>query len=417
MHFLKTLALLLLLTLPLSADEPWSEFRGPRGDGSSTAKNLPIKWSEKQNIVWKTAIHDRGWSSPVILGNQIWLTTATRNGHQLYAICVDRTSGKVIHDLHLFDVKKPQRIASDNSYATPTPVIESGRVYVHYGTYGIACLDTKTGRKIWSRRDLNCDHEAGAGPGSSPMMAGNLLVVNVDGRDVQYVIAMNKTTGKTVWKTPRSVDYSKVRVNRRKAYSMPILIPPKNPRQLVSNGAQGIFSYDPKTGRELWRVQHHGFSHAARPVFLGGLVFTTVDHDHPELWAIRADGKGDVTGSHIAWKEKKAMPQRSSPLLVGDQILLISRRGIATALDAKSGKETWKKRLRGAYSASPIKTKSHVYLFNEDATCTVLKTKPKIEVVSVNPLSKDILVATPAVAGEALFVRTERFLYRIERKP
>ena len=107
MHFLKTLALLLLLTLPLSADEPWSEFRGPRGDGSSTAKNLPIKWSEKQNIVWKTAIHDRGWSSPVILGNQIWLTTATRNGHQLYAICVDRTSGKVIHDLHLFDVKKP----------------------------------------------------------------------------------------------------------------------------------------------------------------------------------------------------------------------------------------------------------------------------------------------------------------------
>ena len=201
----------------LLANDDWCQFRGPDGDGHARAGDLPLMWNEKEHIVWKTPIHDRGWSSPVIWSNQVWMTTATSDGHRLFAVCVDRNTGKIIHSTHVFDVERPVPIAADNSYASPTPVIEEGRVYVHYGTYGTGCLDSATGSVVWTRRDLNCDHEVGAGPGSSPCLVGNFFVVHVDGRDVQYVIALDKTTGTTVWKTARSVDYSQTPVNQRKA--------------------------------------------------------------------------------------------------------------------------------------------------------------------------------------------------------
>ena len=223
-------------------------------------KHLPLTWNENQKIVWKTAIHDRGWSSPVICGNQIWTTTATREGHKLFAVCVDRETGQIVHDVHVFDVEQPQLIAAENTYATPTPAIELGRVYVHYGTYGTACLDSTTGSIVWTRRDLNCDHESGAGPSSSPFLLGNLLIVNVDGRDVQYVIALDTSNGKTVWKTDRSFDYSTVPVNMRKAFTMPLLVPRGVGQQLISPAAQAVYAYDPVTGEELWKVRHGGFS-------------------------------------------------------------------------------------------------------------------------------------------------------------
>ena len=195
-------SLLLLIAVgasnSLSADDDWWQFRGPGGNGHARAADLPLRWNENEHIAWKTPIHDRGWSSPVIWRNQVWMTTATGNGHRLFAICVDRDSGKTIHDIHVFDVERPMPIAADNSYASPTSAIAKGRVYVHYGTYGTACLDSANGSVVWTRRDLNCDHEAGAGPGSSPFLVGNHFVVQVDGRDVQYVIALDKTTGATV---------------------------------------------------------------------------------------------------------------------------------------------------------------------------------------------------------------------------
>ena len=159
---------------PLSAEEDWWQFRGPTGEGHTSAKRLPLTWSENREIVWKTAIHDHGWSSPVICGKQVWMTAATGDGHRLFAVCVDRETGKIVHDVHVFDVERPQPISAENTYATPTPVIEPGRVYVHFGTYGTACLDSATGSIVWTRRDLNCDHESGAGPCSSPFLLGNL---------------------------------------------------------------------------------------------------------------------------------------------------------------------------------------------------------------------------------------------------
>jgi len=389
----------------------WPEFRGPEGNGHAAGARLPLTWTESENVVWRTAIPHRGWSSPVIHGDQVWLTTATTDGHKLFAVCVNRDTGQVVHGIHVFDVESPQRIASDNTYASPTPVIEEGHVYVHYGTYGTACLDTNTGDLLWQRRDLNCDHESGAGPNSSPMLIGNLLVVNVDGRDVQYIIAMDKTTGDTVWKTDRSFDYSTVPIHKRKAYSMPILIPREDCRQLVSIGGQAVYSYVPETGEELWKVRNNGFSIAPRPVYGDGLLFMTTDHDHPELWAVRPDGTGDVTDSHVQWKNKKGIPSRSSPLLVGDLLFTVNHKGIASCFESATGDLVWKERLPGKYSASSILADERIYFFNEDAVCTVIKPERQFKVLATNPLPKEQLMASPAVSVDSLFIRTESHLY------
>jgi outer membrane protein assembly factor BamB len=414
MRIVSTLFCIFFVASALPADDSWWQFRGPAGDGHSNATKLPLKWSEKTNVVWKTPIHDLGWSSPVVWGKQIWLTTATKNGKSLFAVCVDKDTGKVLHDLKIFDVTAPMKISTENSYATPTPVIDESRVYLHYGTYGTACLESKSGRTIWTRQDLNCDHEENAGPASSPTIVGNTVVVHVDGRDVQYVIALDKATGKTVWKTSRSIDFAKVPIHRRKAYSMPMIVPRGKGTQLVSPGAQALYSYDPKSGKELWRVRHSGFSIAPRPVFGHGMVFTIIDRDNPELWAIRTDGKNDVTDSHVQWKESRSMPPRCSPLLVGDLLFLVNRRGIATCLEAKTGKLVWKERLDGNFSASPIYVKDRIYFFNEEAATTVIRPTRKFEILSVNKLTSQSLMATPAIDGNAFIIRTASFLYQIE---
>ena len=403
--------MLLLHRVALSQDS-WWQFRGPAGDGHTKAEALPIDWSESTNVAWKTAIHDRGWSSPVIAGDQIWLTTATRDGHRLYAVCVHKETGKIIHDLPIFDVAQPMKIASDNTYATPTPVVTAGRVLVHFGTYGTGCLDSKSGKVLWTRRDLNCDHEVGAGPASSPTLINGRFVVHVDGRDHQYIIALDPENGETVWKTQRSIDFTDIPVHHRKAFCMPMVTPRGSSSQIVSPGGRAIYSYD-FSGRELWRVQHRGFSVAPRPVFGHGMVFAVIDRDRPELWAIRANGSGDVTDTHVAWKATKSMPPRCSPLLVDDLLYLVNREGIVTCLEAKSGELVWKQRMKGEFSASPIYAKGRIYLFNEDALTTVIRPGRKWEVVAENALDPQPLLATPAVNGNALFVRTEGFLYRI----
>ncbi len=398
-------------------DTHWPQIRGPEQNGYAKSSDLPLKWSEKENVTWKATIHHRGWSSPVIWKDQIWVTTAHKDGKKLFAVCINKKTGKIIHDLPIFDVKKPQKIASINSYASPTPVVEEGRVYVHYGTYGTACIDTKSGDILWSRRDLKCDHETNAGPGSSPFLVGDHLIMNVDARDVQYVIALNKENGKRAWKSDRSVDFKKVPVNQRKAYCMPTLIPRgKDGKQIVSPGAQAIISYVPQDGKELWKVRHRGWSMAPRPIYGHGLIYVIMDYDFPELWAINPEGSGDVTDSHIVWKVKKGMPARSGPVLINDLLFTVNNDGIATCIEAKTGAIVWKKRLKGDYSASPIYNDNRIYFFNESSLCTVLEPSRKFKILATNSLGDEELRASPAVIGKTLFVRTAKHLYRIEKK-
>ena len=400
--------------LVIEANEQWSQFRGHFGNGIIKSTSAPINWSENRNIDWKTPIHDRGWSSPVIWNDQIWMTTATKEGNKMYAICVNKLSGKVEHDIHVFDVKSPQAITNENTYASPTPVVEEGRVYVHFGTYGTACISTKDGQILWKRRDLNCDHEIGAGPASSPFIYNNFLIFNVDGRDVQYVIALNKETGQTAWKTNRSVDFSDVQINQRKAYGTPFIIPRGNTNQMVSIGAKGVYSYDPENGKELWKAEHRGWSIAPRPVYGEGLVFTMIDRDRPEMWAIKPNGSGDITETHIEWKETKRMPPRASPIIIKGLLFVVDRNGYISCIEAKTGKSIWQKRMKGRFSASPILANNLIYFFNEDTVCTIIKPTRELDIVTENKLSSDKLMATPAFDENSIYIRTENNLYRIK---
>jgi outer membrane protein assembly factor BamB len=349
------------------AADNWAEFRGPGGTGHSDATGLPREWSETKNVVWKTPIHGKGWSSPVVWGKQVWLTTGTPDGKELSVLCIDRETGKVEHDLKLFQVEKPDELwRKFNSYASPTPVIEEGRIYVHFGTYGTACMDTKTAKTLWTRNDLACNHWRGAG--SSPIVDGDLLVLTFDGYDLRYVVALDKKTGKTVWKTDRSHDYG---TNGKdgdtmKGYSTPIVIEAAGAKQVISPTSSAAVSLDLATGKPIWWVTYPGHSPAMRSLYGHGLVYVTTGAGR-ELIAIRPDGKGDVTATHVAWKlSKKGIGHKPSPVLVDDLIYMVDDSAAASCVDAKTGALVWQGRVAGkAFSASPLYADGVIYFFAE----------------------------------------------------
>ena len=412
MHRVALILTIVLSATPARAGENWPQFRGPRGDGHADAVGLPITWSESDNVVWKTAIHGRGHSSPVVWADQVWMTTAARDGKQMFAVCVDRASGKIVHDIKLFTNEVLQITHALNSFASPTPVIEQGRVYVSFGTYGIACLDTTTGRTVWARRDLNCNHFRG--PGSSPFLFGDLLIQHYDGFDVQFVAALDKTTGKTVWKTDRSTEFANDNGDFRKAFCTPIVIRAGGRLQLISPGAQASMAYDPYTGKELWKVCWSGHSSASRPLFGHGLVYLNTGFGKAQLWAVRPDGRGDVTDSHVVWKQLKGVPSKPSVLLIGELIFMVDDGGVASCIEACTGQIVWQKRLGGEYSASPIYADGRIYFFGHDPAATVIEAVGQFKVLAVNRLDAGFM-ASPAVVGKALILRTKTHLYRIEQ--
>jgi outer membrane protein assembly factor BamB len=408
------LILLALFASHAFAGDNWPRFHGPNGDCRSDSTGLPAKWSESENVVWKTPIHDKGWSSPVVWGKQIWMTTAREDGKEMFAVCVDRDTGKVLHDLKVFDVEKPAFCIAFNSYASPTPVIEEGRVYVHFGTYGTVCLDTATGKKLWERRDLKCDHHRG--PGSSPILFEDLLIANFDGFDVQFVVALNKKTGETVWKKDRAIDYGGDNGDYKKAYATPTVIQVKGKPQLVSPAAMATIAYDPRNGDELWKVYQGGMNVAQPPLYADGKVFLCTGDGGLRLLAVRPDGSGDVTKTHIEWKNNKNASSRTAPLLIDGKLYVISENGVLSCADAANGEQIWQERAGGKYSASPLYADGKMFLFDqEDGKTLVGEVNKGWKLLATNKLD-DGCMATPAVAGKALFVRTRTHLYRIEQK-
>jgi outer membrane protein assembly factor BamB len=390
----------------------WPGFRGPTGDGRSSATQAPLHWNETQHVVWKTALPGHGWSSPVVWGNQVWVTTATPDGKELFALCLDLATGQVQRTVKVFDVAKPQpKIMAGSSYASPTPVIEEGRIYVHFGTYGTACLDTADGKKLWERRDLTLDHKEGAG--SSPILDGALLTFPCDGQDVQYLVALDKKTGQTVWKTERSADFHGTVPYQRKAYTTPLIIDVPGGRQLISVGARAAYAYDPKTGRELWKVLFKGWSNVSNPIVGRGLVFLSGGFGGLELCAVRPDGEGDVTRSRVVWRMTRAVPGLSSPVWSEDWLFLCSDQGVATCVEARTGRVVWQERLGTPVSASLVVAAGRLYICREDGRTMVLRPGPTYEVLAVNAL-EGMIRASPAVVGKSLLLRTESHLYRIE---
>ena len=407
------------------ADENWNQFRGPRGDGTSTETGLPVKFSEgSPAIVWKTPIPGRAWSSPVIWGRQIWVTNAPEIQNttkekpkldkplELSAVCIDLDTGKIIHDIKLFDVDTPQFTHSSNGYGSPTPYVEEGRVYIHFGTYGTACLDTTTGKKIWERTDLHCDHFRG--PGSSPVVYDGLLYLTFDGYDVQFITALNKLTGKTVWRKDRDIDFGTTDGDAKKAYSTPAVIDVEGRKLLVSPFAAATIAYDPKTGDPIWTVRHGGMNAAGRPLFGNGLLYiNSADGPNP-LIAVPATGHGDIT-KDIVWRSNKSVPKRPSQLLVGDLLFMMNDSGVASCLEAKTSKEIWTTRITGDFWASPLYADGLIYCFSQSGQIPVFKASREFEQVADNKLD-DGFVASPAVAGKSLVLRSKSHLYRIENR-
>ncbi|MCA8984320.1 MAG: PQQ-binding-like beta-propeller repeat protein [Planctomycetaceae bacterium] len=430
--------LMCVFPLALPAAEEWSQFRGPTGEGHApTTARLPLTWSETENIKWKVAVPGEGYSSPVISGNQLWLTTAivaqlseeeeaeklaklTTNPRgikfggalTLRALCFDVRHGELLHDVTCFQYPAANPKHATNTYASPTPVIHEGKVLCHFGEYGTCGIDAATGTVLWRNQEFRIDHQNG--PGSSPVVWGNLLIVHFDGTDKQFVAAYDLETGAVAWQTPRTAVMPE-RPEFKKAYCTPLILTVNGQDQLISPASDWVYAYEPATGKEIWRANYGqlGFSTVPRPVSGHGMVYVCTSFMKSRLLAVKYDGQGDVTASHVVWHSDRQVPQKPSLILVGQELYFTSDGGIATCLDALTGEQIWQERLRGQYSASPLHASGRIYLFNHEGQCTVLKPGRQVEILAENVLDAGAM-ASPAVLGNALFVRTTTHLYRIE---
>jgi outer membrane protein assembly factor BamB len=416
------------------AADSWPQWRGPSGQGLAEASGLPVIFGEGNNVTWKTAIPGKAWSSPVIADGQVWMTTAidtpadpsdiskrleTNTGDQplvvsaevsLRAVCVDQKTGALLHDIELMVEPSPQWVHTLNSYASPTPVLDDGKLYCHFGTYGTCCLDTKTLKVLWTQRDLRIMHENG--PGSTPVVWGDRVIFHCDGSDVQYIVGLDKKTGEVAWKTPRSGEMHD-NPQYKKSYGTPLVVEVDGEPQLISPASDWVYAYDPQTGKELWRVSYGilGFSQVARPIVGHGMVYICTAFGPCELQAIRLPEGGKP--AEIAWRYKKQVPKMSSPVLVGDSIYFVSDKGVGTCVDAHTGEEKWMARVGGNYCSSPFAADGKIYFFSREGECVVLAAGPEYRELARNRLDGSVM-ASPAFADGAMFVRTEHALYRIE---
>jgi outer membrane protein assembly factor BamB len=428
--FLAGLGLTVLAAWP-AAGADWPGIRGPwsnghvAGPGDTNLAGLPLHWSETENVKWKTAIPYRGWSTPAVAGGQVWLTTATEDGHDFFVVCVDAETGTILGNDKLFHCDAPESLGTAaagnpmNSYATPSPVMEPGRVWVSFGSYGTACLDTATRKVIWQRQDLPCAHYRG--PSSSPVLFGNLLILTMDGADLQYTVALDKSDGHTVWKTDRTSWWNPhaapgqdlTRGDTHKGHSTPVIATNAGQIMLLSADANAATAYDPLTGQEIWNVRNTDFSPAPLPVFDHGVAFFVSGMSRTELSAIRTDGKGDVADTQVIWKQRARVGKYSSPIVVDGLLYMAAAESVISCFETAGGQVVWTERIPGNYEASPVYADGRIYFFNQEGAATVLKPGRTCEILATNTLA-DGFMASPAVAGKAFFLRTKTHLYRIE---
>jgi outer membrane protein assembly factor BamB len=394
--------------------EDWPGFRGPTGQGIVREGSMPVEWSSK-TATWKQPMSGNGWSSPVIVGGKIYLTSAVpgQEGFSLRALCLETKTGKTLWDTEVFkEAAGAPKPHSKNSHASPTPIVEGDRLFVHFGHLGTACLDL-SGKVLWKNVQR---YSPVHGNGGTPVLVDGLVIFSCDGASSPYVVALDAATGKEVWKKPRQGN-----ADRKFSFSTPLVIEVKGAKdvtkahQVISPGSNQVTAFDPKTGNPIWTVTYDGYSVIPRPVYGHGMVFLSTGYNSPSLLAIKPDGTGDVTKTHVAWTARKGAPHTPSPLLVGDELYMVSDGGVASCLDAKTGKVHWSERIGGGYSASPIYASGKVYFQSEDGVTTVVKAGTKFEEVAKNKLNERTL-ASFAVADGALYLRTDKNLYRFDAK-
>ena len=403
----------------LSQDENWTHFRGSNLNGIAMTNNIPLRW-DVSNMKWKTEIHGKGHSSPVVYDNQIWVTTATVDGKELYAVCIDYVTGKMIFDIKVFAQDDVIGKHGINTYASPTPCIEKGFVYVHYGSPGTACLRTSDGSVVWKRNDLKCNHVQG--PGSSPVIYKNLLILHYEGTDVRYIVALDKATGKQIWRADRPAEpYNALANIGKKAYVTPLIINVKGKDLLISNGSAVCCAYDPLTGKEIWRVTGGAESTVPMPVAENGKVFFYTGSvnspdggTYTEMFAVNPDGQGDITRTNILWKKRddQSHTQILTPVIRDGLIYTVSSRNFLMCIDAATGKELWTERLRSDHNASPVFVNGNVWFFSIKGEVLAIQAGRNYKVITQNQMDSGIW-ATPAFLRNSVILRTEKYLCRI----
>lgn len=391
--------------------QDWPQFRGPTGQGLSDVRDVPLRWSETENVRWRVAVDGNGWSSPALSNGRVWLTTAVEVAAEgrragalsLRALAFDAETGARLVDIEVFRLTPRRLLNPKNSFASATPIIDGERVYVHFGADGTAAI-SMTGEVLWRAR---FPYESQHGGGGSPTLYRDLLIINCDGNDIDaYVTAIDTRTGKERWRRQR-------RKPSDQAYTTPLVVTVDGRDQVVSVGAYRTEAYDPLTGRDIWHVTYDdGFSNVPRPVFGHGLVFIATGFQQPTLIAVRPDGSGNVTRTHVVWTLTRGAPLTPSPLLVGDELYVVSDTGILTLVEARTGRVVYQQRLGGTYSASPLFAGGRIYVLNEDGQTTVLAPGPTFTRLAVNQLD-GVTLASMAPAHGALFVRSRSALYRV----
>ena len=407
-----------LLNPAIPQSNSWTHFRGNQLNGIASVSMAPIQWSSDSNIVWKTVIHDRGWSSPVVLDKKVWMTTALEDGKKMYAVCVDYRTGKILFDILLFSPDSIYNKHNINSYATPTPCIEKGSLYVHFGRYGTACINTESGNVVWQRTDIEfLDVQ---GPGSSLFLYKNMLILHCEGIDKQLLLALDKSTGQTIWQTERPKQvYDQLKPIGKKAYITPIIVTVNGKDQLISNGSAACIAYDPNTGKEIWRVVGGDDSTISMPFAENGIVYFYTGYKtdpegekYAELLAVDPDGEGDISGTNVIWRMKTPILQLLTPVIKDGLIYTIDTKSILMCLDAKTGDIIWSKRVRGKYNSSPVYAAGNIYFSSTTGNILVIKEGRTLNIIAENNLEGEIWT-TPVILEGNILIRTSKYLYKI----
>jgi outer membrane protein assembly factor BamB len=390
----------------------WGQFRGPGGQGQCVGGDPPTTWTDTENVAWKVPIPGKGWSSPVIGGESLWLTTATQSGRSLRAVCIDANTGKLrFLTPELFQVDPRAKGLAKAGQAAPTPILTADCVFVHFGAFGTACLD-HSGAVLWKREIPYYHHH---GPGSSPQLVDDVLVIACDGftgpffdtveregvESPQFVIGLDAATGEIRWQTRREGKHS---------YATPLVIEIDGQKQVVAPGGDGVWAYDPDTGAELWHYPFVGHSVVPRPLWVDGRLLVCTGYHEASLLALDPQDLSAERQPRLLWKVSRGVPFVPSPVVVEDLVYLVTDDGIVSALEIATGKLKWKQRLGGAFSASPIACGKRLYLASESGTTHVLRAGPAFRRLAENVLPGQIL-ATPAVSGRRMYLRTETHLY------
>ncbi len=405
-------AVLLAAAVQQASAADWPQFRGPTAQGLSDARRLPVSWSETENVAWKTEIPGLGWSSPVLAGDRLFITTAVPQDddvQSLRVVCVDSRTGTVLFNNELFRTEGKVEMHKKNSHASASPVIDGGRVFCHFGPHGTAAIDLE-GAILWKTTELKYLPQHGVG--GSPALAGDRLIISCDGHDTQYVVALDSQTGSILWKTPRDIGFSK-----GFSFGTPLVIDVNGQSQAICPGSGAIVSYDPATGQELWRVRHGNWSVVPRPVYAGGLVIAATGYEKGKVLAIDPAGRGDVTDTHVKWSLDRGVPYNPSPVVVGDDVYFVADAGIISCLDVRTGKTHWTERVGGKFSASLLYADGKIYAQDEEGRAIVFKPGHTFEKIAENEFANGLRTyASYAAIDGALFLRSESHLYRVGEK-